>query len=285
MTSRAIGSVATLAVLVWTVGAQGAASAQDARPVAYRVHSSAATSSYGAEVILQGDRARITYDEGEERNPIARQMQGEFELWLDGGARQLAVDHVAQTYYDRAHYRAHHLDSPVKSATLGVFRPPQPATVESVADMRVNVRTDPKRIDAAGLSCVHVVLEVSYRLNLTLLGTRFPATVQATAAYDVTDSLPVARLPFDHGTVSLVTGEDAVDRAIAERLAGTAGAAGISVKTVIQARRQIESSPATEETLEEVLENFREVKVPPGTFDLPTGLRFQEPVMVGPARK
>ncbi len=273
--------MATLAVLVWTVGAQGAASAQDVRPLAYRVHSSAPTSSYGAEVILQSDRARITYDDSEERAVTARQMQGEFELWLDGGARRLAVDRMAQTYYDRAHYR----EPPVKTATLGVFRPPQPATVESVSDMRVNVRTDPKRIDAAGLSCVHVVLEVSYRLNLALLGTRFPATVQATAAYDVTDSLPVARLPYDHGTVSLVTGEDTVDRAIAERLAATASAAGISVKTVIQARRQIESSPATEETLKITLENFREVKVPPGTFDLPAGLRFQEPVMVGPARK
>jgi hypothetical protein len=285
MRTRALGYVVALVLLECVVGPHSSASAQDARPLAYRFHSSAPTSSYGAEVVLQGDRARITYDESEERAVTARQMEGEFELWLDGGARRLAVDRAAQTYYDRAQYRAQHRDSPVKSATLGVFRPPQPATVESVSDMRVSVRTDPKRIDAAGLSIVHVVLEVSYRLNLTLLGTRFPATVQATAAYDITDALPVARLPFDHGTVSLITGEDVVDRAIAERLAATPGAAGISVKTVIQARRQIESSPVTEETLEEVLENFREVKVPPGTFELPAGLRLQEPVMVGPARK
>lgn len=256
------------------------ATSETAADVAYEIHrvTMGLTGRTAlAEVIILGDNARMTFSQVDD--PVRHERA--VELWLAGGAQDLVMDLEQQTYFDVAQFQKR-IGQGVARPTVEAFRPHVPGSSSvSVANLRVDLRTDPTAVEISGFLCTRADLNVSYEVRIFVGNERIPATVKAVIAFHVTESLAVSRLPFGHGAISVSTGLEEPDIAIAARLSTLRG---VAIKKVVEVTRQFQGSDPTTDTLTETLRGFREAVAPNGAFTVPSGYRYQEPVLVVPTR-
>jgi hypothetical protein len=225
------------------------------------------TESRSGTVWAAGNHARREYDAKEN-------MPARAEIWKDGGKQVIVLNDADRTYYDSVAYEA---KSRRTSASLDAMTVRAPFEIAEVKNIQVDVR----RLSApAAGGCRPVKAEFSYilRLRVKAASGTFHGRVDGVDELCLADGLPLAVLPFGHGP-ALTARIEPVDRALAERFAPLGG---LPVRRKISVIRRIEGGANVTSRLE--LKDMRSAEIPAARFMVPSGYRFQEPVIVAPRR-
>jgi hypothetical protein len=239
-------------------------------------------------VWVVGEDARLEYDPAEEAGAL-----GIVRIWKAGGKQELRLDTEARTYFDVDAYQRNNVTTRVSVRTLEVLGAPPLTAIKSVRQIRFDVQPlTVQQISSSGATpdCTPVSVGLSYELvlRLSLPGQRLPkgadapfrSQVEATGEFCLSESLPVASLPFLHGRFEIVSGIPEVDALVARRLAALRG---VAVRSALTAKRHVEAGDEISETRSLVLSDFRTVEVPADYFVVPADFRYQEPIVVAPA--
>ena len=235
------------------------------------------TGSASGTVWVADDEARLETDPG-----AGAETGSKVSIWKAGGRQLLVLNDRERTYFDRVAYRTSRGFAAMSLDTLNVK---DPFVIAEVQNIRVDLQALPPGASspASADDCRRVSLTFSYDLSLRLktVDASFPGRVAGSGEFCLVDSLPISKLPFDHG-LEIVSGIPKVDAVFAERLATLKG---FPIHRTLTAKRLIEGGEEVTATATLALSEFRATVIAPGRLDVPHEYRYQEPVIVGPVRQ
>jgi hypothetical protein len=140
----------------------------------------------------------------------------------------------------------------------------------------VSVTEEPTDERIAGFATKKYVLELAHDVRL---GQGVRVFYRATILLWTTEELDLAVLPID--LREFHTGFDEVDRKVREALAGVKG---FPLKRRMSVSRQYEGGVAMADTVTITFDDFKTVTLPREALAVPSGYRYEEPVILTPGR-
>lgn len=200
-------------------------------------------------VVIDGDSYRIDYLRST-------------TISTDAGKTRTALDAELRTYYTLK-----------ERESVGILQM-LPIGKLAVALKSVTVTEEPTGEVIAGLRTRKYVLRLEYLTRTDVGSEVFPTTFTATGEIWTTDAIDIAVDPF--GLRGLRTGYDVVDAKLREALSVVKG---FPLMRRLAVSRKIANGRAQTELHTVTLSGFESIAVPPRTFSVPPGYKYQEPVI------
>ncbi len=192
----------------------------------------------------------------------------------DGGKTVTVLNQKLSTYY-----RPKRIDSEMRTSGLYAVPMLEIGTNPVVAVKNVLLQEEPTDEVIAGYETRKYVLRFAHDVRMTLSGERLRVIFHSTFEIWTTEKIDLSVLPVDPR--KLHTGQSAVDPAVREALSGVKG---FPLKRRLAVTRQFEGGMVMVDVVTTTFDDFKTVDLPPEELTVPSGYRYQEPVIGVPGR-
>lgn len=187
----------------------------------------------------------------------------------DGGKTLTALNETLSTYYRPKALPAETMSSGNYSAP---FLDEQTKPVASVKDVVLQEEPTEERI--AGHATRKYVLRFVHDVKLKMAGHKVRVIFSTTVLLWTTEEIDLSVDPMN--LRELHTGLSGVDQAVREALSGVKG---FPMKRRLAVTRQYEGGMVTVDVVTTTFDDFKTVDLPPEALAVPSGYRYQEPVI------
>jgi hypothetical protein len=145
----------------------------------------------------------------------------------------------------------------------------------SVKDVVLTEEPTDERI--AGYETKKYVLTFAHDVQYTVEGEKLRVLFRSTVLLWTTEAIELSVVPMDLREIR--TGHDAVDPAVKEALSGVKG---FPLKRQMSVTRRYEGGQVMVDAMTTTFDDFKTVALPPEALAVPSGYRYEEPVMLFP---
>lgn len=187
----------------------------------------------------------------------------------DGGKTVTYLNQQLSTYY-----RSKVL--PSEGRSTGLYDAPflEASTKPVVSVKNVLLQEEPTDEVVAGYPTRKYVLTFDHDVRGTLQGEKLRVIFRTTALIWTTEKIELAVAPIDLRVI--LTGQSAVDPAVREALSGVKG---FPLRRRLAVTRRYEGGAVMVDVVTTTFDEFKTVDLPPEALTVPSGYRYQEPVI------
>ncbi|MDP9191336.1 MAG: hypothetical protein M3P06_06510 [Acidobacteriota bacterium] len=202
--------------------------------------------------------------DGDEANLIASAS-----FSTDGGKTVTRLNQQLSTYY---RWKV----LPSEGMSTGLYDAPflETSTKPVVSVKNVLLQEEPTDEVIAGYPTRKYVLTFDHDVRGTLQGEKLRVIFRTTALIWTTEKIELAVAPIDLRVI--LTGRSAVDPAVREALSGVKG---FPLKRRLAVTRRYEGGAVMVDVVTTTFDEFKTVDLPPEALTVPSGYRYQEPVI------
>ena len=214
-------------------------------------------------VRVEGASYRV---DGEGENPIASAS-----FSTDGGKTVTSLNQQLSTYF-----RSKFLPSGAQALTSTLYAVPflESSQKPVITVKNVLLQEEPTDEVIAGYPTKKYVLTFDHDVRATLQGEKLRVIFRTTALIWTAEKMELAVAPID--LRQILTGQSAVDPAVREALSGVKG---FPLKRRMAVSRRYEGGAVMTDVVTTTFDEFKTVNLPPEALTVPTGYRYQEPVI------